>query len=107
MRSPTNRPLNFHRFARFGHDDLDLRVAGADLVGEPLARVVVAVAEQHHARLDFADEVQQVLAVGVRGQVEVLALRTAACTSPALGLKMNVSPGLAALSRPPGVSGSA
>ena len=36
------------------------------------ARILLAVAEQDHARLDLADEVQQVVAVGVGGEIEVL-----------------------------------
>jgi hypothetical protein len=39
------RLLNGHRFARLGQDDLDLRVAGLDLPGEPGARILFAVAE--------------------------------------------------------------
>src|SRR6185503_4783142 len=34
------------------------------------------MSEQHRARGDFADEVQQLLAIGVRGEVEVLHLAT-------------------------------
>ena len=42
-----------------------------------LREILLAVAEQDDARLDLADEVQQVVAVGVGGEVEVLHLATA------------------------------
>src|SRR2546423_5500146 len=64
--------LHFHTLPRSGLDDFDLRVAGADLLLEPVARVFLAVAEEHGARRDLSDESEQFLTVGMGGEVEVL-----------------------------------
>src|SRR5207302_8369894 len=64
--------LHFHALPRPGLDDFDFRVAGADLLLEPIARVLLAVAEEHGARRDLSDEIQQFLTIGMGSEVEVL-----------------------------------
>src|SRR5205823_13475712 len=59
-------------FPRPRLDDFDFRVAGADLLLEPIARVFLAVAEEHGARRDLSDEIEQFLTVGMGSEVEVL-----------------------------------
>src|SRR6185312_7734352 len=49
-------------------------MAGADLVFEPVAGVVIAVAEEDGAWVYLADKVQELIAVGVGGEVEFLDL---------------------------------
>ena len=70
----TGAASNLDLLARLGLDDFDLRMPGADLILEPLPGILVAVAEQHRSRGDFTDEIEQFIAVGVRGQVEILQL---------------------------------
>src|SRR5437879_12657014 len=65
---------NFHAFSRSGLDDFDFRVARADLLVEPAAGVLLAVAQEHGARRDLPDETDQFAAVGVGGEIEVLHL---------------------------------
>src|SRR6185436_460869 len=47
-------------------------MAGADLVFKPVARIFVAVTEEDGAGRNLADEIKQVVAVGVGGEVVVL-----------------------------------
>src|ERR1035438_5377238 len=64
--------LYFDNVARFRFDDLDLGMARADLLGEPGARFLLSVTKEYGPRFDFANEVQQVVAVGVGSEIEVL-----------------------------------
>src|SRR6266566_1647396 len=58
--------------SRLRLDDFDFGMAGADLFREPFARVVPAVAKQDGSGRNPANEIQQVIAVGVRGQIKIL-----------------------------------
>ena len=64
--------LHYRALPRLGLDDFDLRMAGADLLLEPVAGFGFAVAQEHGAGRDLADEIEQFAAIGVGGQVEVL-----------------------------------
>src|ERR671931_2603566 len=66
------RHSDLQTFPRLGLEDLEFRVAGADLLLEPVARAFFAVAQQNRARGDLADELEQLLTVGMGGQIEVL-----------------------------------
>ena len=62
-------------------------MAGADLFLEPLAGLIAAVAEQNDAGLNLPHEIEQLLAVGVRGQIEIIQLavqRDLACAGAQL-----------------------
>src|SRR5579859_4630708 len=50
-RGPTLR-LGIDGFARFGLKDLDLGITRADLLFKPITRLILAVTQDHHARLD-------------------------------------------------------
>src|SRR5437899_12180372 len=63
---------NFHAFLRSGLDDFDFRVARADLLAEPAAGVLLAVAQEHGAGRALACESAQVAPVGVWGESETL-----------------------------------
>ena len=52
-------------------------MAGVDLFGEPLPRIIVAVAQQNRARRNLAHKVQQVIAVRVGGQIKLLQVTVA------------------------------
>ena len=51
-------------------------MAGADLVFKPFARILIAVAEQDGAWGNLSDEIQEVVAIGVGGQIEILYVAT-------------------------------
>src|SRR2546425_530847 len=69
LRSPA---LHYRALPRLGLDDFDLRMAGADLLLEPVAGFGFAVAQEHGAGRNLADEIEQFATIGVGGQVEVL-----------------------------------
>jgi len=74
--------LNLDLFARLRLKNFYFRPTDSDLFLEPGACLWVAVAEDQCARLHLADQFQQRLAVGVRGEVEVAhvaALSQVAC----------------------------
>ena len=86
--------LHLDAFAGFGLDDFDLGPAGADLLLEPLARIVVAMAEEDGVGRNLADEVQQFITVGVGGEVESPPFRNGGVIShAALPLKTKGLPG--------------
>src|SRR2546425_12382518 len=64
---------NFHAFSRSGLDDFDFRVARADLLVEPAAGGLLAVAPGPGAGRGPADEIEQVAAGGGGGGIEILA----------------------------------
>src|SRR5439155_2696714 len=69
----TEKPaLHFCTLSRLGLDDLNSRVPGPDLLLEPVAGFCFAVAQEHRAGRDLANEIEQFVAISVSGQVEVL-----------------------------------
>src|SRR5262245_22051427 len=48
-----------------------------DSLLEPLPRLRFSMAEQHRARGDLADEIEQFVAIRVRGEIEILHFATA------------------------------
>src|SRR5207244_2338607 len=71
------RMLHFHGGPRLGLDHFHGGVALTDAVLEPLAGIVVAVAEQDCSGLDLTDEAEEIVTVGVSGQVEVFGFAAA------------------------------
>src|SRR6185503_3349709 len=65
-------PSYYRTLPRLGLDDFNLRVPGPDLLLEPVAGFCFAMAQEHCAGRDLADEIEQFVAIGVGGQVEVL-----------------------------------
>jgi hypothetical protein len=63
-------------FARLRLNHLDLGILDPDLVFEPLSRVRLAVAKNHHPRGDLAHKSEQFIAVGVRGKIKIAHLAT-------------------------------
>src|SRR6266542_1836802 len=73
----TEKPaLHYRALPRLGLDDFNLRVAGPDLLFEPVAGFCFAMAQEHCAGRDLANEIEQFVAIGVGGQVEVLHFTT-------------------------------
>src|SRR5213596_971391 len=64
--------LHGRTLPRFGLDDFNFRVPGPDLLLEPVAGFCFAMAQEHCAGRDLANEIKQFVAIGVGGQVEVL-----------------------------------
>src|SRR5437762_14063512 len=58
--------------SRLRLDDFDLGMAGTDVLREPFARAVAAVAKQDGPGRAPGDEIQQVIAVGVAGRTKIL-----------------------------------
>src|SRR2546429_9994776 len=65
---------NFHAFPRSGLDDFDFRVARADLLVEPTAGVLPAVAQKHRAGRDPAAHNEQFAPIGAGGGIHKLPL---------------------------------
>src|SRR6266849_3254156 len=64
--------LHYRTLPRLGLDDFNLRVPGPDLLLAPVAGFCFAMAQEHCAGRDLANEIEQFVAIGVGGQVEVL-----------------------------------
>lgn len=64
-------------------DDFDFRMPGADLFLEPLPGIIAAVTEQDGAWGNLSDEIQQVIPIGMRGEIEVLHIAMACHSSRA------------------------
>jgi hypothetical protein len=93
-------------FAGCGWINFYLRPAQIDLFLEPFARRVVAVAEQNRARRHLPDELQQILPVRVRRQIEILHIAAFRHLSRARAEHKRLA-GFAAFKCPAGESGSA
>ena len=66
-----------------------------DLFREPLPRIGVTVAQEHHPGRHLADKIQHFLAVGVGGEIEFLDFTEAGDLCRRMGLSTwKVSPGL-------------
>src|SRR4051794_19444910 len=71
------QPSNLNRLPRLRVDDFHFGMTGAELVFEPVARIFIAVAEQHGARVDAAREIEEVFAVRMGGEIEFVDLAPA------------------------------
>jgi hypothetical protein len=97
---------NLDRLTRGGLQNFHPGMTGANLFFKPLARGGFTMAEQHRAWRDFADELEQFVTIRVGGEVEIQNLAAASDFARARAEDERF-PGREALSRPPGVSGSA
>ena len=75
--NPVGYGLQLHALPRLRVDDPNFRMAGSNLCLKPLPRVFVAVAQKDRAGLDLADKIEQLIAIGMSGQIETFQFATA------------------------------
>ena len=72
MTARFNRRLDGYGLAGGGLDHPHRRIPRVDLRFKPVPRIGLAVAEQHHPGLHLAHKVEEVVAIGMRGEIKFL-----------------------------------
>src|ERR1043166_246780 len=75
--------LDLQALAGLRLDHFYFRISFADIRFEPIARVGFAMAEQHCSRFDTANHVEQIIAIGMRGEIKFADFTEASYFSPA------------------------